>query len=132
MFCIIDVDKFKLINDEYGHTVGDKVIIEVASALTRSFRSDDVIMRLGGDEFAIYAKSVSSVTLAQVRIDKLFELIDQITIPGMNKKITISLGALLVDKKNGHVEDDFSSIYKKADSVMYVSKERTGNSRTFA
>ena len=55
MFCLLDVDKFKSINDSFGHTVGDKALIEIADCLRRSFTGSDVVMRLGGDEFAVIA-----------------------------------------------------------------------------
>ena len=54
MFCLIDCDKFKSINDTYGHSVGDKVIIAVAEKLRKTCRDSDVVLRLGGDEFAIF------------------------------------------------------------------------------
>ncbi len=47
-------DKFKSINDTYGHAVGDKVIIAIADTLRKSCRDDDVVLRLGGDEFAVF------------------------------------------------------------------------------
>ena len=60
MFCLLDVDKFKSINDSFGHTVGDKALIEIADCLRRSFTGSDVVMRLGGDEFAVYAVGVET------------------------------------------------------------------------
>ena len=58
MFCLMDADKFKSINDNFGHAVGDKVIIAIADCLRKSFRDSDVVFRLGGDEFAAYAMDV--------------------------------------------------------------------------
>ncbi|MBR0148285.1 MAG: diguanylate cyclase, partial [Lachnospiraceae bacterium] len=55
MFMLLDVDKFKSINDTYGHAAGDKVLISIAECMRRAFRNNDVMMRLGGDEFAAFA-----------------------------------------------------------------------------
>lgn len=54
LLCLLDCDKFKVINDTYGHATGDKVIIAIAENLRKSCRENDVILRLGGDEFAIF------------------------------------------------------------------------------
>ena len=54
LLCLIDCDKFKTINDTYGHSTGDKVIIAVAETMQKSCRDKDVVLRLGGDEFAVF------------------------------------------------------------------------------
>ena len=51
MFCLFDVDKFKAINDTFGHVVGDEVLVAIANCMKNTFRDRDIIMRLGGDEF---------------------------------------------------------------------------------
>ena len=51
--CFLDIDKFKLINDEYGHLVGDGVLIEIANRIRRTSRPKDFFGRLGGDEFIV-------------------------------------------------------------------------------
>ena len=67
----IDVDKFKYINDQYGHPAGDQLLIEVARRLKHSIRSADIIARLGGDEFSLLLKDVGNST----EIVKLVETI---------------------------------------------------------
>ena len=59
MFLLFDVDKFKHINDTYGHSIGDEVLIQVADALKQTFEQAGVCMRLGGDEFAVYAPEIT-------------------------------------------------------------------------
>ena len=59
LFVLMDVDDFKTVNDNYGHDVGDLVIIAVADALKNTFRDIDVVFRLGGDEFAVYIPGVT-------------------------------------------------------------------------
>lgn len=133
LFCIIDVDKFKSINDTFGHKNGDLALIAVANAIRSSFRNDDIIMRLGGDEFAVYAKSVVTKELAESKFAMLFEKIEKIEIEDIPTGfISISLGAMLVLKdRQGYIREDFGSVYQKADAVMYESKGIKGNSRIF-
>ena len=57
MFCIFDVDNFKLINDNYGHINGDRVLTAVADCMRKASQTGDVLLRLGGDEFAVFAKT---------------------------------------------------------------------------
>lgn len=63
--CLIDCDKFKSINDAFGHAVGDAVIVAIAATLQNSCRSDDIVMRLGGDEFAIFVPTVTEKASAE-------------------------------------------------------------------
>lgn len=58
MLFVVDIDKFKEVNDTYGHIAGDTVIIEVIKAITKSFRSSDIVGRIGGDEFVVFACNV--------------------------------------------------------------------------
>ncbi|MDE6024758.1 MAG: sensor domain-containing diguanylate cyclase [Lachnospiraceae bacterium] len=121
MFCLFDVDKFKSVNDTYGHTVGDKVLIEIANCLKRSFGNGDVIMRLGGDEFAVFAVGVCSEEEGRKRIEHFFAEIEKISIEEMgNKGVCASLGAVLHKKENN---ETFDQLYQKADAVMYICKK---------
>ncbi len=129
MFCLMDADKFKSINDNYGHDVGDKVIKAIAECLKKTFRNTDITMRLGGDEFAVYVVGVVNETTGEIFIENFFEEIDAIEIPELRKrKITISLGATFFK-----VEENlsFAEVYKRADSAAYESKKFTGNHYTF-
>jgi diguanylate cyclase (GGDEF)-like protein len=129
MFCLLDADKFKSINDNYGHDVGDKVIKSIAECLKQTFRNTDVTMRLGGDEFAVYVVGVVNQTYGEVFIENFFDEIDAIEIPELGtRKITVSLGAAFFT-----VDENFSfaEIYKHADSAAYESKKFTGNHYTF-
>lgn len=129
MFCLLDADKFKSINDTYGHEVGDKVIKSIADCLKKAFRNSDIVMRLGGDEFAAYAIGVTDIEHGQTVVNRLFSLIDKIDIPELgDRKITISLGAAFFDVSENL---DFTELYKRADSVAYESKKFTGNKATF-
>ena len=129
MFCLLDVDKFKQINDEYGHAVGDKVLIEVARCLKEAFHDGDVVMRLGGDEFAVFALGVTEINWAMPLLRDFFGKLEEINIPELHgKKIRVSLGAAF--KVDGD-DLDFESLYKNADSCTYLSKKVIGNTYTF-
>lgn len=124
MFCLLDVDKFKTINDSYGHTVGDKALISIADALRVSFTDNDVVMRLGGDEFAVFAVGVESVEQGRERISALISNVEKIDIPEMKgRKVTISLGAVLCHDSSV----PFDKLYPMADAAMYVCKNTPGN-----
>lgn len=124
LLCLLDCDKFKLVNDTYGHAVGDKVIIAVADALQESCRENDIVMRLGGDEFALYIPGLFEKRQADAFVKRVFSKLEQINIPEMdNKKIYISLGASFC--YDGE-EISFDQLYKEADTAMYTSKKTEG------
>ncbi len=129
LFIIIDADKFKSVNDNYGHSTGDKVIIEIAECMKRAFRGDDIIMRLGGDEFAAYLSTVADKKTADIIIDRFFREIDSIDIPTLgDHKINVSVGCAFKRNEDDH---DFDALYQHADTCLYLSKEVVGNKATF-
>lgn len=126
MFCLFDVDKFKHVNDKYGHAVGDKVLIAIAEALQKVKSHNDIVMRLGGDEFAAYFVDIVSEESASKIIESFFYEISKIHIEPMTEEISVSLGAVLY--KAGL---DFDTVYKIADCGVYNSKTNKGSSYTF-
>lgn len=126
MFILFDVDKFKLVNDRYGHHTGDKVLIAVADALTKVVSDGDIAMRLGGDEFAAYFPNVKDRNEGEALIQKVFDQIALIRVKPMEEPVSISLGARFVKET-----DDFDMVYKSADSGVYVSKNSKGSSFDF-
>lgn len=129
LLCLLDCDRFKNINDTYGHAVGDRVLISIADALKKSCRDNDIVMRLGGDEFALYAINVSTRQQAERVINRIFDSIRMVKIPELGEnQFTISLGATLCleDEKTS-----FDELYKEADKAMYESKKSSGYAATF-
>lgn len=125
LFCLLDCDKFKKINDTYGHAVGDTVLIKLAAVLQRACRENDIVMRLGGDEFAMYLPGMPDKAQAESFFKRLFTQIDKISIPEMQgEKINVSLGASLCSDKDGAT---FDTLYHEADAAMYESKKIVGN-----
>ncbi len=129
MFCIIDVDKFKIINDKYGHSAGDKVLIAIAECMKTAFRDRDIIMRLGGDEFSVYAVGVKTEEVVNACVNRFFTEISRINIPEIgDHKVSVSAGAVLCSSKSGMMLSDY---YKAADFALYKSKKTPGNRLEF-
>ena len=125
VFIVLDIDKFKYINDTYGHAIGDEAIIKVAAALRKSFGDEDVVMRLGGDEFAIYStRTVDEIKEKEI-ISNLFKQIDDIRLSCDNDfRIHISAGVVQYD---GEEETSFDTLYRLADVKLYKAKKIEGN-----
>ena len=129
MFCLMDADKFKSINDTYGHSVGDKVIVAIADSLKKTFRDSDIVFRLGGDEFAVFSEGVISEEIGSRIMERLFKNIARIEIPELGeRKIELSIGASFYPATK---EDSFEALYKRADSGTYESKKIEGSKVTF-
>lgn len=129
-FIMLDVDKFKEINDEYGHTVGDKVLKTVAQILESSFRSTDYAARLGGDEFAVVLSKCDdnlqkTKRVISAKMETLFKKLEekcQNDIP----RTTLSCGIAI--SKSGWNE----SLIEKADAALYEIKRAGRNGYKFA
>lgn len=117
---LIDIDHFKLINDNYGHAVGDIVLQDLAKVLKKSIRSDDFLARWGGEEFIIIVRHVRMNELEKL-VKKLQRNINKITILDL-PKITVSYGVTAY--KEG---DRDESLFKRADNALYVAKESGRN-----
>ena len=125
LFAVLDVDKFKHINDTYGHAIGDEAIIKVAQTLKDNLRDDDVIMRLGGDEFAMFSTHVHNGEEAKEAIDNLFQKISEIRLSADdNFKISVSIG---LAKFDGVSKSSFDTLYRIADAKLYEAKKFEGN-----
>lgn len=126
LFCLLDCDKFKKINDTYGHIVGDKVLIEIAEKLKKVCHPQDILLRLGGDEFAIYKCDIHDENKAMEFFHLLFDYIQDISVKEMaNEKVSISLGASFY---TGDVNITFDDLYRQADFALYESKKTAGSS----
>lgn len=126
IFCILDCDKFKSINDTHGHAVGDKVIVAVAETLQKVCRENDVVLRLGGDEFAMYIPGLLEYNRAKEFIKHLFDEFAKIRVSELGEnKIYVSLGASFCYKDE---EISFDQLYREADKAMYQSKKKSGYS----
>jgi diguanylate cyclase (GGDEF)-like protein len=121
---ILDLDWFKRINDEHGHIVGDKVLVCVGQAMTKSLRHGDFVARLGGDEFGLMLNvpdaSTAELVLERVRAS-LPTLLAQHALP----TVTASIGYSLVSPLDGAISTE--SLYTAADTALRLAKEQGRN-----
>ena len=114
---LIDVDQFKLVNDGYGHEVGDKVLKKVARLLGESFRSTDFPARVGGDEFSVILTGVDRGQQAQIE-EKIKTINDALRNPTVGlPQVSLSVGGVFSPK--GYTDE----MYHDADAALYQVKE---------
>ena len=120
---MIDLDSFKLVNDIYGHDMGDKILVSFADILRAAFRPTDLIGRMGGDEFIAFCHGVheDAVIESKARFinERIFESAKKLLGEEMNIPLGASVGAVFVPM-SGNV---FPELYKKADKALYVVKQ---------
>lgn len=120
----LDVDRFKSINDTYGHHEGDRVLQAVAANLTEHLRSTDICGRWGGEEFVVLLQNVNNANSLTRIAEKLRIMIasSAITINSLKVLVTVSIGATLI-----HEKDTLESLIERADGLMYQSKQSGRN-----
>lgn len=119
----IDLDKFKQVNDTYGHLEGDALLIAVADTIKTSVRNSDIVGRIGGDEFIVYLGNVTDKKDAEAVADKLCTAIRSLsTLKPEWSEISASIGISFADR----AEIEMEELYIAADKAMYSSK---GNGR---
>jgi diguanylate cyclase (GGDEF)-like protein/PAS domain S-box-containing protein len=115
----VDLDRFKPVNDRYGHAAGDAALVEVAKRLSESIREGDTVARLGGDEFVVLLRRVESIEQIDGIAARMVETIRQpISIDGSTVEVDAAIGFAVFDPSC----DDARSIVVKADVAMYESK----------
>ena len=118
---LLDLDRFKEVNDTLGHPVGDALLRVVAHRLTRSVRPGDLVARLGGDEFAVLLPSAADESVAREVAARLrAALAEPIRLGGISFKIEASIGIALYPDDATTVE----VLLQRADVAMYLAKER--------
>ncbi|MBX2855905.1 MAG: EAL domain-containing protein, partial [Rhodobacteraceae bacterium] len=121
----LDLDRFKEVNDVYGHSVGDMVLVQAAERIVSETRDDDIVARLGGDEFVVVMPKVSrSEVVKSTAVRLLSRLTDVFSVSGMDHFVGASIGIVLFPDDGESVE----TLLKNADAAMYRAKE-AGRSR---
>lgn len=121
----LDLEKFKAVNDNYGHEIGDKLLIEVTTRLDKLIRTGDVIARLGGDEFIIFLHNIKSLENAELvakKINSLFE--NTIKVEDLNVELSVSIGISMFPVDGVNAEE----LIKNSDIAMYEAKTHKVNS----
>ena len=117
---ILDIDHFKLINDNHGHDTGDKVLKELVKVIQGTIRQSDFFFRIGGEEFALISYAEEPAQL-ETLAEKIRAEVDAHEFPRVGR-VTISVGA-----GQYMPGDDYSRLYKRADKALYAAKEEGRN-----
>ena len=118
--CFLDLDDFKPVNDNYGHEVGDQLLIEVAKRIKASIREEDTVSRQGGDEFALLLNDIESYGQCESTLERILHTLAQpYLIDGNSHKITASIGVTLYPDDN----EDIDTLIRHADNAMYQAKQ---------
>ncbi|VAW98382.1 diguanylate cyclase/phosphodiesterase (GGDEF & EAL domains) with PAS/PAC sensor(s) [hydrothermal vent metagenome] len=122
---MLDIDHFKLINDEYGHIQGDRVLQEVATLLKNNYRSSDVAFRIGGEEFAVLCRRTNTQE-SKLLAESLRQSLEQYQFNLKGKIITVtgSIGIVTIPQKTIKNSESF---YRFTDQAMYYSKNHGRN-----
>ncbi len=122
---LLDIDKFKTINDTYGHLVGDKVLIQFTKLVQSVLRKYDKLGRIGGEEFLIFLLNCNNNEAYRIseRIRKTLEN-SPVRVDDIELKVTASFGVSSWDPK---IHKNLDDLLKAADKAVYEAKERGGN-----
>ena len=117
---VLDLDRFKHVNDALGHDVGDQLLVAVANRLAAAEADDGVVARFGGDEFAILAPVHDGEDAHRFAGHVMAALTDPVTLDGLSMDVTASIG-IAVHPDHG---EDFPTLMRHADVAMYEAKKR--------
>lgn len=121
LFC--DLDRFKIVNDSSGHSVGDEVLIEVARRLSATVRPADTVVRFGGDEFVVIVDGVETDFEASLLAERIRTVVSgPLHIGGLEIPTSVSIGVVVAD---GDATPE--RLISDADGAMYLAKERGRN-----
>lgn len=120
----IDIDRFKFINDNFGHAVGDLLLIEISKRIQNHLGGNDLICRYGGDEFAVIVRDSEDQGSIFARAEQIIKsCAEKLVTQGHELYITISMGLALYPNHGVHAD----SLIKHADLAMYSAKKSGGN-----
>ncbi len=121
----IDVDHFKRVNDNFGHAVGDQVLIDFSSRVKGAIRHTDLLFRLAGDEFVVLLESLREPGEAEIVAQKIYEALrDPMIIDGHAHPISTSIGIAIVTRESRNP----TTLLSQADQALYEAK-RSGRGR---
>ena len=133
-FLFIDIDDFKKINDQYGHAIGDKVLIKTAKVLKSCVRLEDYVARISGDEFCVMLLDIpqrdnwSVYHAAQATCEKILRYLSRpLMIEDHKIQLTVSIGVKFFPDST----KDVNSVINDADTAMYLAKDKGKNNYVF-
>lgn len=128
----MDIDRFKSLNDTYGHQFGDEVLAAVAEIMREGMRRSDVVARYGGEEIVVLAEKIAMDELKMItdRLREEVELADFVT-NGQRVPVTASFGVCLAEAPFDPSEETLDEIVATADQAMYTSKSSGRNRVTY-
>ncbi len=121
---MLDADFFKRVNDTYGHKVGDKVLIELASTAERALRDNDIVARYGGEEFVVFLPGIGAEQ-AYLVANRLRESISSVVVysdENQPVKFTVSIGV-----SSSEISNNIDTLIKTADEALYKAKQNGRN-----
>ena len=121
---MIDADKFKNVNDTYGHKTGDKVLTELVACCQNDLREDDIVCRFGGEEFVIYLDNTNTHS-AQIVAERLRRSLADLEIESENSEkfhFTVSIGVVSSEKTAS-----LDVLLRQVDDAMYLAKNNGRN-----
>lgn len=119
-FALVDLDRFKTINDVHGHQIGDAALIACASALRASGDRDSIAVRLGGEEFVVLLRGERTLERAEALRQAIALRIAK-DVPGLALPVTASMGVIVIAEAGRH-KMAFREFYARADALMYEAK----------
>lgn len=120
---LLDIDNFKILNDQHGHAAGDSALKHLASVIKRAVRPTDIVTRMGGEEFVVILPN-TNLNEAVVTMTRLQRSLTKEYFLGNNQKLLITFSAGVALFK---VEDDVATILLRADQAMYLAKKSGKN-----
>ena len=115
---LLDLDRFKEVNDSLGHDAGDRLLVQVGRRLLEGLQSGDLLARLGGDEFAVLLERTDQVEAEAVANKLRATLAQPFTLEGISLQTSASIGIALYPDQG----DDLTALLRKADMAMYKAK----------
>lgn len=129
---MLDIDRFKAVNDTFGHIAGDQVLREVARRITSNLRCEDMVARVGGEEFLVVLRDLSTLRLRQVAERLRVAISDRPIELNSGQQITVSVSVGVASASANSGKDAETDLLSQADKALYASKNGGRNQVSFA
>ncbi|MFN7011928.1 MAG: GGDEF domain-containing protein [Allorhizobium sp.] len=115
---LFDIDRFKAVNDSFGHSIGDNVIAAVADVIRNTFDEDEICARIGGEEFAVLWTGATIDAMAE-RAELARQRVEALELFAGDRSVRVTISGGMADLADGR---DFNEIFSEADRALYVAK----------